>query len=81
MRDQGNAELDEETHSDIGRRKEMTKPPAKRKLRLLVDEMASNKDAAVLRAFDRTTTCKERDTKWEETDLIMCKSSSANIPT
>ena len=64
----------------IGRRKEMTKPEARRKLRLLLDEMSVNKDASLMKAFGPGETFKQKATRWENTDLIMCKPSSRNIP-
>src|SRR5260370_15372557 len=64
----------------IGRRKEMTKPEARRKLRLLLDEMGVNKDASLLRASNLGETFQQKATRWENTDLIMCKPSSRNIP-
>ena len=64
----------------IGPRKEMKKPEAKRNLKLMLDEMGINKDASILRAFSPGETFKQKATRWENTDLIMCKPSSANIP-
>jgi len=64
----------------IGRRKEMTKPEAKRKLRLMLDAMDVNKDINLLKGFGPGKTFKQKAARWEETDLIMHKPSSSNIP-
>jgi len=64
----------------IGRRKEMTKPQAERKLRLLLDEMGVNKDAAILRAFNPSKTFGQKAAEWEKQDLITYKPSSCNMP-
>jgi len=65
----------------IGPRKEMTKPEAKRKLRELLEQMGVNKTSTLLRSLGGPgETFKQKATRWENTDLIMCKPSSANIP-
>jgi len=50
----------------IGRRKEMTKPEAKSKLRLMLDEMGVNKDINLLKGFGPGQTFKQKAARWEE---------------
>lgn len=64
----------------IGRRKDMTRPEAKRKLRLMLDQIGINKDVSLLWSLSPGETFKQKATRWETTDLIMCKPSSSNIP-
>jgi integrase len=65
----------------IGPRKNMTKPEAKRKLREMLEQLGVNKTCTLLRSLGGPgETFKQKATRWENTDLIMCKPSSANIP-
>lgn len=64
----------------IGRRKEMTKPQAERKLRLMLDEIGVNKDATIIGAINPMKTFREKAAEWERTDLITYKPSSENMP-
>jgi integrase len=64
----------------IGRRKEMTESAAKRKLKTMLDELGVNNDTNLMKAFSPSQTFKQKATRWEENDLIMCKPSSENIP-
>jgi integrase len=64
----------------IGPRKEMTKRDAQRKLRKMLEEMGINTEAHLNRAINPSETFQQKATRWENTELIMCKPSSANIP-
>lgn len=64
----------------IGPMDKMTKPEAKRKLRAMLEEIGINTAAHLDRAINPGKTFQQKVTQWEETDLIMCKPSSANIP-
>src|SRR5258706_15675510 len=62
----------------IGPMKEMTKNEAKRQLRKILEQVGVNTEAYLNRAINPSETFQHKATRWENTDLIMCKPSSVS---
>src|SRR5260370_1073915 len=58
----------------------MPKPEGRGRVRLLLGEMGVNKEVGLVRVSNLGETFQQKATRWENTDLIMCKPSSRNIP-
>src|SRR6266850_1957857 len=64
----------------IGPMEEMTKPEAKRQLRKILEQIGVNTEAYLNKAINPSETFLQKATRWENTELILCKPSSLSIP-